>query len=64
MATKTICDFCGDDAVGTRTVDVCAPHASEPNGNRPRRKLAKCEVCGKRVSVGAGLAAHLRSHES
>lgn len=65
MATKTVCDFCGEDATGTRVVDVCGSHGPEPvsNGKVRRRKLAACEVCGKKVSVGAGMAAHMRSHQ-
>lgn len=63
MATVTVCDICGKDATGTRTIDVCDDHT---DGAAPRRAMKKvrCEVCGKRISAGAGLAAHMRSHEA
>jgi endogenous inhibitor of DNA gyrase (YacG/DUF329 family) len=65
MTTRTIvvCDVCGEEAVGKRTIDVCSEHSGAParrRGPKPTATLVKCPTCGKEFKAGAGLALHQR----
>jgi ribosomal protein S14 len=64
MATKQVrvCDVCGELATTTRRLDVCGVHAgnAKPRPARKQAGLVACEVCGKKVRAGAGVALHMR----
>lgn len=65
MATKTVCDICGKDATGKRTIDVCDDHSSssavaKTDGRSQPKPMVKCPKCGEMFKAGAGLSAHMR----
>lgn len=64
MAEKVIlvCDLCGRNAVGQRTLDVCARHDSAPKPRSNQPKKVVCRYCGVECGSGAGLGQHVKAH--
>lgn len=66
MAIKTVCDMCGKDATGKRTIDVCDDHARsdstvvKADRRSAPKPMVKCPKCGEMFKAGAGLSAHMR----
>lgn len=59
MATKTVCDICGKDATGKRTIDVCDEHTTSSGQTR----RVKCPECGESFKNQRGLNIHTgRAH--
>jgi hypothetical protein len=62
MAEKLIlvCDLCGRNAVGQRTLDVCGRHDATPEPRKVKQTKKVCRYCGEECGSGAGLVQHVK----